>query len=119
MQIERNDVVLPPQIDAISKKLFAYISTSAEEKVEDDGKVVLRSAKDRRDEVTALVCDVVNAVREGARYKDFEVYASDMDAYEAELKSAFERYDIPYFLDKKNCFPSKRKLGISSTQSLA
>ena len=109
VQIVRNDVVLPPQIDAISKKLFAYISTSAEEKVEDDGKVVLRSAKDRRDEVTALVCDVVNAVREGARYKDFEVYASDMNAYEAELKSAFERYDIPYFLDKKELLSEQTK----------
>ena len=109
VQIERHDIALPPQTDAISKKLFAYISTSAEEKVENDGKVILRSAKDRRDEVTALVCDVVSAVRNGARYRDFEVYASDVDAYEAELKSAFERYDIPYFLDKKELLSEQTK----------
>lgn len=98
---QRNDVPLCPQAQAVSSKLFSYVDTDAEDRTENDGKVVLRVAKDRRDEVTALVCDVVSAVREGARYKDFEVYASDVDAYEAELKSAFEKYDVPYFLDKK------------------
>lgn len=97
----RNDIVLSEQTQAISTKLFSYINTSAEEKANNDGKVVLRAAKNRRDEVTALVCDVAASVREGARYKDFEVYASDLQAYEAELKNAFERYRIPYFIDKK------------------
>lgn len=109
VQSVRCDEALCPQTKAISEKLFAYISTPGDEKVECEGKVLLRSAKDRRDEVTALVCDVVSLVREGARYKDFEVYASDLGAYEAELKSAFERYNIPYFLDKKELLSEQTK----------
>lgn len=118
VQIERNDENLPDSVDAISKKLFSYISTSADEKAENNGKVKLRSAKDRSDEVMRLALDVAKGVREGRRYKDFEVYASDLDAYGQEIKSTFARYEIPYFIDKKSCFPSKRKRDSYCKQSL-
>ncbi len=109
VQIERNDESLPDSVDAISKKLFSYISTSADEKAENNGKVALRSAKDRSDEVMRLALDVAKGVREGRRYKDFEVYASDLDAYGQEIKSTFARYEIPYFIDKKELLSEQAK----------
>ena len=109
VQIERNDENLPDSVDAISKKLFSYISTSADDKAENNGKVKLRSAKDRSDEVMRLALDVAKGVREGRRYKDFEVYASDLDAYGQEIKSTFARYEIPYFIDKKELLSEQAK----------
>ncbi len=99
VQIVRNDEQLSPPIDAISRQLFSY---SAPDSVpENDGKVTLRVAKDSGEEVLALALDIVQKVREGGRYKDFEVFVSDLDSYEHEIKSVFCRYDIPFFIDKK------------------
>lgn len=109
-QIERCDEQLSPPIDAISKKLFAYVSTDGKDRAECDGKVCIRSAKDRYDEVMSLAMDVQKHVRDGGRYKDFEVLASDIDAYQAELKATFERYDIPYFIDKKELLCDQTKV---------
>lgn len=109
VQIERNDEVLPPYKDAISKKLFAYISTDASEKADCRGNVILRSAKDATDEVLRLAVDIAKGVREGRRYRDFEVFASDLDAYGQEIKTVFSRYDIPFFIDKKELLSEQAK----------
>lgn len=100
-EIVDNKQELSAQQQAISTKLFAYIGTDGNDKTQNDGKVTLRSAKSRYDEVTKVAIDVAKHVREGGRYRDIEVYLSDVDAYEWEIKNAFERYNIPYFIDKK------------------
>ncbi len=100
-EIEYCNEELDAPMKAISTKLFAYVDTPKEERVENNGKVALRCAKDRYDETMSLVYDVLKRVRNGGRYKDFEVYVSDMSAYESELTSAFDRYGIRYFIDKK------------------
>lgn len=101
VEIIRKDEQLCPPIDAISKKLFAYVDTTAEERAQNEGKVKLRVAKDQSDEVLSLAMDIEKAVREGGRYRDFEVFVSDLDGYESELTAVFNRYDIPFFIDKK------------------
>lgn len=109
MQIEKNDEVLPSYKDAISKKLFAYISTDANDKADCADKVILRSAKNRNDEILRVAVDVAKGVREGKRYKDFEVFVSDLDAYAQEIKTVFSRYDIPFFIDKKELLSEQAK----------
>lgn len=109
-QIERNDEVLDDAIGAISQKLFAYVSTDGKDKAECNGKVKLRCAKDRYDEVMSLAMDVQRHVLEGGRYKDFEVFASDIEAYESEIKATFSRYNIPYFIDKKEMLADQTKV---------
>ena len=49
----------------------------------------------RRSGVRALVR------KEGLRYREIGVIASDMSVYGSYLKRAFARYDIPVFLDQK------------------
>ena len=109
VQIEKNDEVLPAYKDAISKKLFAYISTDANDKADCADKVILRSAKNRNDEILRVAVDVAKGVREGKRYKDFEVFVSDLDAYAQEIKTVFSRYDIPFFIDKKELLSEQAK----------
>ena len=89
---------LDAPFDCISKHLFAYKAPSP---VKCEDKVAIRVANNRYDEVLALVVDILSKVRNGGRYKDIEVYASDLQSYQAELKSAFVRYDIPFFIDQK------------------
>lgn len=109
-QIERNDEPLDVAIEGISQKLFAYVNTDGKDKAECDGKVQLRCAKDRYDEVMSVAMDVQEHVRGGGRYKDFEVYASDIEAYEPEIKAIFSRYNIPYFIDKKELLQDQTKV---------
>lgn len=72
------------------KKLFAYISTDANDKADCADKVILRSAKNRNDEILRVAVDVAKGVREGKRYKDFEVFVSDLDAYAQDIKPFFQ-----------------------------
>ncbi|MDE7372530.1 MAG: PD-(D/E)XK nuclease family protein, partial [Clostridia bacterium] len=106
--VKRNDEPLIPPIEAISTRLFSY--SAQEEPVENSGKVILRAAKDRHDEVLALVLDIVDKIQNGGRYNKIEVFVSDIADYEAELKAAFVRYGIPFFIDKKESLAKQTKV---------
>ncbi|MDE6060992.1 MAG: PD-(D/E)XK nuclease family protein, partial [Clostridia bacterium] len=108
VQIERNDEELAPPVQAISTGLFSYRPLKCG--VENGGKVELRRANDRYEEVLALALDVVERVRSGGRYKDFEVFVSDIADYAAEMKAVFSRYDIPFFIDKKEMFSEQTRV---------
>ena len=99
---------LPAPIEAISTQLFSY--GAAETVAQNGGKVALRYAKDRHDEVLALAVDVVDKIRKGGRYKDVEVYVSDIADYEAEIKAIFARYKIPFFIDKRELLADQTKV---------
>ncbi len=109
VEIVEYDESLSPQMSALSTKLFAYINTKGE-RVEVGNKVSLRSAKDIHDEIKALAVDVKKHVVDcGGRYKDYEVYVSDIDAYHDEIKAIFTRYAIPHFIDKKELLIDQAK----------
>ncbi len=93
------DETLSEPVKLIAKNLFSY--RQPESPVEAGDSVRVRVAKDRMTETLRLALDVIAHVRAGGRYKDFEVYASDISDYENEIKSVFTRYDIPFFIDKR------------------
>lgn len=93
--------------DVISKYLFSY--RYPKDKFKTDH-IKLRHAKSRYDEVLRLALDIVQHVHNGGRYKDFEVYISNLDEYEGELKSVFSRYHIPFFIDSKAQFSEQAKV---------
>jgi len=106
--VERNDEPLSPPVQAISTRLFSYRRSDVG--TENGGKVTLRVAKDRYEEILAFALDVVEHVRAGGRYKDFEVFVSDTDDYAAELKAVFSRYGIPFFIDDKELLSEQTKV---------
>ena len=106
--VERNDEPLPAPVQAISTRLFSYRRPDCA--TENGGKVELRVAKDRYEEILAFALDVVEHVRGGGRYKDFEVFVSDIDDYAAELKAVFARYGIPFFIDDKELLSEQTKV---------
>lgn len=108
VQMKRSDEELIPPIEAISTHLFSYRQPKCG--VENGGKVKLCRANDRYEEVLALALDVIEHVRKGGRYKDTEAFVSDIDDYAAEIKAVFSRYDIPFFIDKKELLSEQTKV---------
>jgi len=108
VEIVENDEQLPPELDAISKQLFSYAPPAL--RVENNGRVQLRIAGDRDDEVLALALDVLAKIKSGGRYKDIEVFVSDIADYESEIKAVFSRYNIPFFIDKKGLLIEQAKV---------
>lgn len=99
---------LEAPIEAISTQLFSYLSS--DRIAENNGKVTLRRCKNRQEEVTRLALDVLDKVMAGGRYKDIEVFASDISDYETEIKAVFSRYGIPFFIDKRELLSEQTKV---------
>lgn len=93
------DESMSEALQILSSNLFSY--QPAARKADAKGKVRIRVAKDRKDEVLRLALDILAHVRSGGRFKNFEVYASDISDYENEIKSVFGRYGIPFFIDRR------------------
>ncbi|HEY5503780.1 MAG TPA: PD-(D/E)XK nuclease family protein, partial [Sedimentisphaerales bacterium] len=59
-------------------------------------------APNTRAEVQFVARQITNLVRHaGLRYRDIAVIASDLDSYENYIKTCFEDYSIPVFIDKR------------------
>jgi ATP-dependent helicase/nuclease subunit B len=66
------------------------------------GKIRVVSAPNTRAEVQFVARQIINLVRHaGLRYRDIAVIASDLDSYENYIKTCFEDYSIPVFIDKR------------------
>ncbi len=107
VEIVRNDEELPEPIATLSTRLFSYASPA--KKAENGGKISIRRAADRTDEVTALALDVLEHVQNGGRYKDFEVFAPELSDYAPTVKQVFARYGIPFFIDSKEPLVNQTK----------
>jgi ATP-dependent helicase/nuclease subunit B len=60
------------------------------------------SAQNARAEVQFVARQITKLVRQnGLRYRDIAVIASDLDSYENYIKTCFEDYSIPVFIDKR------------------
>jgi ATP-dependent helicase/nuclease subunit B len=60
------------------------------------------SAPNTRAEVQFVAQQITNLVKcNGLRYRDIAVIASDLDSYENYIKTCFEDYSIPVFIDKR------------------
>ncbi len=62
----------------------------------------LTNSKSVKDEVRFVVDIIKQKVFEGVSYSDFLIMTGDLSLYEAEIKQAFTRADIPFFMDQKN-----------------
>ena len=82
----------------IENYLFSY---TLPEKLVETHDVTLNKASDVFDEVEKAACHIKKKIASGDRYKDFLVVSSDVTAYTYAVKSVFEKYDIPYFIDDK------------------
>lgn len=95
----------------IGKYLFSYVrpDKALPSKEELKNKLAIRSAINRNDEVLTLALDIVKGVRNGKRYRDYEVFVGDLEGYTPIIKSVFLRYGIPFFIDRKEMLYEQTK----------
>ncbi|MBR5779289.1 MAG: exodeoxyribonuclease V subunit gamma [Clostridia bacterium] len=73
----------------------------------DDGAIKLINAKNRFDEVEAAASEICTLVRQGYRYKDITVIASNASNYASLVDSVFARADIPVYTSAKEDLTAK------------
>lgn len=83
----------------LEANLFRYSQNRFEQEQE---ALSLWSAKNPKEEMDFVAQSIRKLVRkEGLRYREIAVIASDMDAYAIHAENAFQNYDIPVFMDYK------------------
>ena len=64
--------------------------------------ITVSSFENPYSEVETLAKSITNLIRtQNVRYRDIGIVCSDMDAYGFIIKSVFDIYEIPYFIDEK------------------
>ncbi len=53
------------------------------------------------EEAEYIAADIERRIREGARYRDFAVFAREMTRYSGVIDAVFEKHAIPYFMSTK------------------
>lgn len=87
-----------PPLAHIEQSIFNQDSAA----ISAGGKIRIVSAPNTRAEVQFVARQITNLVRHaGFRYRDIAVIASDLDSYENYIKTCFEDYSIPVFIDKR------------------
>jgi len=87
-----------PALYRLERELYAYPPRVYEGGAE---AITLMGAVDRAAEVEAVADAVLKAAREGLRFRDMAVIASDMPAYADAVGRAFARRGIPVFMDAR------------------
>lgn len=84
----------------LSKNLYNFNKTEYKSKSND---VKIYSADDMYEEAEFICAEICRLVREeGCRYNDIAVSARDLSACSMVLEGAFEKYEIPYYLDMQD-----------------
>ena len=79
-----------------------YDFTEVEEELSDQDReaVEIWTCNHQKEELEAVARSIRQRLYEGARYKDIRVLLGDVDAYQLQLKTIFDQYQIPFYLGK-------------------
>jgi len=89
----------------LNKKLFSfgpYDFTEVDLELSDQDReaVEIGTCNHQKEELEAVARSIRKRLYEGARYKDIRVLLGDVDAYQLQLKTIFDQYQIPFYLGK-------------------
>ena len=93
---------------SILKNLFSYVKLPKNEILEVKDEISIKKALTRQDEVLFVALDIVKKIRNGARYKDFEILIGSED-YIPIIRNIFDRYGIVHFIDQKELLVRQAK----------
>ncbi len=103
VKTERVSGGLSPQAQTIVDNLYSYRGVLPKTA---DGKIEICFAADEFSECEEVASKIIEAVVvNDYRYKDMAVVVPD-ETYVGPLKAAFDRFDVPYFVDESRVFSS-------------
>lgn len=85
---------LSPLASHIATNLFA-----TQPKAKEVSGISVVANKNRREEVKFVVEKIETLVRQGARYKDFEIVVPAFDSYAPIIASSFSKHNLPVYID--------------------
>ena len=79
-----------------------YDFTEVEGELSDQDReaVEIWTCNHQKEELEAVARSIRQRLYEGVRYKDIRVLLGDVDAYQLQLKTIFDQYQIPFYLGK-------------------
>ena len=80
----------------LERAIYRYPARPFPEKTD---RVRIVRAANRREEVEAVLKEVLSAVREGLSFRDMAIITGDVEGFREEIETAFGRADVPYFID--------------------
>ena len=85
-----------PEILHMERFLFRY---PREDYEADTDRIRILKAKDPKQEVEAVVSEILKAVRAGVEFREMAVIAGSPEGYRSEIEAQFQDAGIPYFMD--------------------
>lgn len=84
--------------EQIGRNLYRYNRCDS---IDETNFVELYEGATRANEVYALACRIQQYVRQGGRFRDVYVVASDVAKYSNAIATIFSQFEIPYFCDRQ------------------
>lgn len=76
-----------------------YLFATTPKVVKSSGNISVFEATNKRQEIDALACKILDQIKQGKRFKDIGVFVCDLENDKELIKEYFESYNIPYFIN--------------------
>ena len=88
------------KISKILESRYDFSETHVELTEEDRSHVEIWSVRNQKEELEYVAKSIRQRLHDGARYKDIRLLLGDVEAYQLQLKTIFDQYQIPFYLGR-------------------
>jgi ATP-dependent nuclease subunit B len=88
------------KISKILESRYDFSETHVELTEDDRSHVEIWSVRNQKEELEYVAKSIRQRLHDGARYKDIRLLLGDVEAYQLQLKSIFDQYQIPFYLGR-------------------
>ena len=88
------------KISKILESRYDFSETHVELTAEDRSRIEIWSVRNQKEELEYVAKSIRQRLHDGARYKDIRLLFGDVEAYQLQLKTIFDQYQIPFYLGR-------------------
>ena len=88
------------KISKILESRYDFSETHVELTAEDRSHIEIWSVRNQKEELEYVAKSIRQRLHNGARYKDIRLLLGDVEAYQLQLKTIFDQYQIPFYLGR-------------------
>lgn len=88
------------KISKILESRYDFSETYVELTEDDRSHLEIWSARNQKAELEYVAKSIRQRLHDGARYKDIRLLLGDVEAYQLQLKTIFDQYQIPFYLGR-------------------
>lgn len=88
------------KISKILESRYDFSETHVELTEDDRSHLEIWSVRNQKEELEYVAKSIRQRLHDGARYKDIRLLLGDVEAYQLQLKTIFDQYQIPFYLGR-------------------